>query len=399
MNRPVVSVCSVAVAAIVSLGPCASAADDSPLPSTVAWFEWVHQIDDADAGEPSEPAVADGVVYYGDRRPAIVALDAATGGVLWETTSKRFGDSEETVGRFYPPCIGPERVFVGGESQLAALSRSTGEVLWTQPLPAGCSQRAIARLPTALVVADYGGEVTGRDPATGQVLWTASLMDDVPPDPPGFDGEKARFTGILARPRDARAVGSLCVIGVFDQSRVVAVETEGDDAGTIVWSYEAGGWVSVPLRVEGDSVYVASQGRRVAKLDAATGQERWRAETTGWNTSQPVPAGSVVYAAIPKGRLLTLDAETGQAGQPFTLPSQPKYAIGPPIVTEETLIALVGREIVSLDRATGETGWSLAVGANEKPRGPLKQSAGRLILRIGNYGDQKRHAVAAIGGD
>ena len=138
------------------------------------------------------PAVADGVVYaaYTDlgvpwsQAGNIVALDAATGAVLWSRVLP-FHSPSPTGSNFVvaPPAVSGEVVLVGtDEGYIYGLSRAGGSILWTIP-PTPPSPGNINNVPSgdirplvAVGSTVYAGSSTGWvvaiDVPSGTVRWT-----------------------------------------------------------------------------------------------------------------------------------------------------------------------------------------------------------------------------------
>ena len=75
------------------------------------------------------------MVYWGTADSYVVALDAATGAVRWETRTADYRDGE---GHAHPPLIADGKLFIGmsggdfaARGSLKALDAGTGEILWT----------------------------------------------------------------------------------------------------------------------------------------------------------------------------------------------------------------------------------------------------------------------------
>ena len=68
----------------------------------------------------------------------------------------------------------PDLLFVGLKGRVAALQRSTGDIVWTTVLPAGTTLVPLVTDARHLF-AISGGEVTCLDPATGEVVWHNGL--------------------------------------------------------------------------------------------------------------------------------------------------------------------------------------------------------------------------------
>jgi outer membrane protein assembly factor BamB len=82
------------------------------------------------------PVVADGLVLVADALGnALFALDAASGAVVWRWRGER-----GRLGPSGPPAVaGPRVLFAGGFGAAVALDLATGRVLWRTPLPAAAA--------------------------------------------------------------------------------------------------------------------------------------------------------------------------------------------------------------------------------------------------------------------
>ena len=129
-------------------------------------------------GPRSTPTVADGVVYVLGAHGTLAALDSETGRELWrQDLKKTIGARPPTWGVSTSPLVdGKKLIFdAGGRSghSIVALDRATGELIWhAESDKAGYS----TPLPLTLgemrqVVMFTGTQVVGVDPADGRVLW------------------------------------------------------------------------------------------------------------------------------------------------------------------------------------------------------------------------------------
>jgi outer membrane protein assembly factor BamB len=142
---------------------------------------WRYQI--PDDAFPTAPVTAGGLVFFGDRRGTIRALDAATGQLRW---------SAHTAGAvFVAPAIEDGRLFAGSaDGRVYALEAATGRQLWTfRAAPAErwipVYQQLMSTWPVAggvvvregvvyaaAGIAHYDGtHVYALDAATGAVRW------------------------------------------------------------------------------------------------------------------------------------------------------------------------------------------------------------------------------------
>jgi outer membrane protein assembly factor BamB len=186
------------------------------------------------------------------------------------------------------PGVDGGRVFIEGDSGVAAFDQRTGERLWEPRLrDGGFSTNLVHR--GGRVFAAEAEVVRAYDAATGGVLWRMT--------PPG-SGDLAESAA------DAGAV----YVGTRTH-RILAL-AQGD--GTVLWDVDVGtGWahagVVSGVSVSGDTVYAAvwrylgangfESATVVVALDRASGRELWRFQTDGVGS---FPAGAPVVA----GRLL-----------------------------------------------------------------------------------------------
>ena len=134
-----------------------------PGPVGQASVAWVFQ-----AGGPfaSQPMVQDGVVYAVSNEGTLHAVDLATGTERWSAAL----DTDSTGS----PLLLDGHVLVATNDGLRSIAMADGSMAWktkaTQPLKG-------SPVPTAghVVVAAEDGTVNAVDPATGAILWTASL--------------------------------------------------------------------------------------------------------------------------------------------------------------------------------------------------------------------------------
>jgi outer membrane protein assembly factor BamB len=114
-----------------------------------------------------------------------------------------------------------------------------------------------------------------------------------------------------------------------DAGRLHAIETRGERAGTVAWTFDTGKPIRARPAVGGDAVYVVSDSGFLHRLDKGTGIERWRArvdtatparlpgtdEKSRWDRygSSIVVDGARLYVASRDRNLYALDVETGKA--------------------------------------------------------------------------------------
>ena len=129
----------------------------------------------------------EGRIYTGFTDGAVVALDAATGGLEWERLTQL--DALEQEGqaiRFYDvdttPVILGDRLWVASVSAgLYALSLDGGSVLWRNAGPQDVTGLAVAGRQLILASATQG--VTAFEPHHGRVAWRRPAERGAPADP------------------------------------------------------------------------------------------------------------------------------------------------------------------------------------------------------------------------
>jgi hypothetical protein len=127
------------------------------------------------------PAVADGEVYTDDNNSLLNCYSAATGALLWSNTNF-YGRAATPVWGASPLIEGDlEVVNPGGHNGAAAISRTTHNVVW----PAGAGPGGGYASPQAAtiegkrIIIGYGDNITGLDPATGNILWYYPYFSNV----------------------------------------------------------------------------------------------------------------------------------------------------------------------------------------------------------------------------
>ena len=132
-----------------------------------------------------EPTVVDGVVYvagYGKapQEPYLVALDGASGQVLWQAQAPE----KETI--VDPVAVGDGRVYAptGWGARLCAFDKGTGAALWSVKTK-GHPSTALFSEGRVYVSAEHGGNdgyLQAYDAATGELLWMSQTPTATPGD-------------------------------------------------------------------------------------------------------------------------------------------------------------------------------------------------------------------------
>ena len=229
----------------------------------------------------------------------------------------------------------------------------------------------------------------------------------------GHDDSNTR-TNIGESALDATTVGELALdwrlddlVGVTGTPMLVdgvayfgdwmgAIRAVDAETGEEIWSYSIGGFVVGAPAVDGDGVY-ASSGRRLVRLDRATGEERWSVDTHDHPQAQinasPVVVDDVVIQGVAsfenivskedysfRGAIAAFDTASGAEVWRFYTTADDETA-GPgagiwstPAIDRDRGVLYVGTgqslaeptapltdSILAIDYTTGRLEWSTAV--------------------------------------
>jgi len=288
----------------------------------LAWFTDL----DSDRGQETTPIVVDGVMYISTAWSKVKALDAGTGRILWEFDPKVSGEKAvevccDVVNRGVAAWKG--RVYVGTlDGRLIALDAATGEVAWETQTTDPDLPYSITGAPRAfndkIVIGNGGAEfgvrgyVTAYDAATGDELWRFYTVPGNPED--GFESEAmsmaaTTWTGEWWRYGGG---GTAWDALVFDPELNLLYIGVGNGSP---WNQ------AIRSPDGGDNLFLSS----IVAVDADTGKYAWHYQTTpgeSWDYTATQPliladleiAGSprkVIMQAPKNGFFYMLDRETG----------------------------------------------------------------------------------------
>jgi len=200
----------------------------------------------------SSPLVVDGLVYVGDWRGRVYALDAATGRVRWTFQGK--GRVKGAVAR------SGNRLYVGTyEGYLYALRADTGKQVWRTKSQDRLGGRGyFYSTPTVAYGRVYIGSTDGKiysfGAATGKLRWS--------------QGTGGYVYGSPAVWRKTVYAGSY-------SGRFYALDAA---TGDVRWRFRANGDISGSATVLNRVVYFSTFKERTYALDARTGKQLWTYE-------------------------------------------------------------------------------------------------------------------------
>lgn len=341
-------------AILFALWACSAIA--APVPkqadATSAFVVWQDR-EDFGSNDPSNPLVFKDLVIVGTGKGELRAYRGADGTLAWKHIDGN---------RIYrQPASDGERVFFAAAQGVTALAGGDGKVLWRHQ-NANFSDAAIgAGKAGMLFAAGDDGVLYALETKAGRQLWTSDFIKDAPPDPPGFEGARARGANGKARPSAVVVHGDAVFLTVFDQCRVVVVAA---DTGKRLWSYQTGGWIGGTAAVTDAVVLVGSQDRSMHCLDRKTGKLLWKNETKGRTDTGGAVDDKFVYFGSTDGHVHCLDLSTGRNVWEFRVDPQANgrgssmYSV--PLVGKREIHVGAGEgQFYAIDKEKGTLRWKL----------------------------------------
>src|SRR6185295_17014312 len=216
----------------------------------------------------TQPLVIDGIMYTSGQPGTVLALDAKTGRQIWRYTRQQKVRNPNEINPFNRavPLLG-HRVFVGTlDAALVAIDARTGLLLWETQVADTMLGYSITSAPLIVkdkvIVGVTGGEFGARgflsayDAATGAPVWRWNSIPG--PGEPGND--------TWAGDSWKTGAGPTWLTGSFDS-----------DLNTLYWTVgNPGAQIDRSVRGTGDNLYTDS----VVALDPDTGRLKWHYQFT-----------------------------------------------------------------------------------------------------------------------
>jgi outer membrane protein assembly factor BamB len=274
-----------------------------------------------------------GLAVGGDRLFAttgygeLVALDAATGGVLWRQELATLASGA--------PATDGNVVYVSGRDGSAwALSAADGKVIWRVLGAAGATGYVGSAAPTisdrVVIFPTSGGELLAvLKVGNGTTVWRSSLAGK-------RLGRAYAFTADITG--DAVISGSTLFAGTAAGRTVALAASSGEE----LWS--AGEGALGPVAVAGGSLFLVNDEAQLVRLDASSGEVIWSVPMPYFTDEKvkrrkaiyahygPVLAGGRVMVVSSDGLLRAFDPATGSLTHTAEIPggaaTQPAVAGG-----------------------------------------------------------------------
>lgn len=251
-------------------------------------------------------AFADGRVFATTGFGELVALDAASGAVVWR---QRF---EAPVAG--APAVAGGKVFaVARDGSAWAVGAADGKVAWQ--MPGSAAQAGVADGSAPAV----SGDTVIFPFASGQIA-AAAVADGLP-----------KWSGFVAGKRLGRAyasysdlTGAPVVAGgtVYAGSAAGRLSATDLETGSTLWSAQDG--ATDPVVMAGGSLFLVNDEDQLLRLNAATGEEVWRVDLPYFTKDKdkrrraihahygPVLAGGRLITASSDGLLRAFDPASGK---------------------------------------------------------------------------------------
>jgi outer membrane protein assembly factor BamB len=297
-------------------------------------LRWTYKADAQEiAAIESSAAIIGGVVYVGDSKGVLHAVDLATGKARW---TYKATDAIEAS-----PLVCDGKILLGDLGGIFhCVAAADGKKLWT--FDTESSIHSSANLAgegknARVVFGDDGANVFCLNVADGSKVWEQSAGDRVNGAPAigfgaafvsGCDAHLHAMKLTDGSEQFSADVGSICpgspailddriVIGT-DGGRVLCFSSDGrkqlwenEDIGDKAMVY------SSPAVADG-IVVVGARDRKVHALDLATGKPKWDFATRGDVDSSPAISGGRVFVGSRDKKLYVLDLKTGKPLGEFT---------------------------------------------------------------------------------
>ncbi|WP_373635536.1 PQQ-binding-like beta-propeller repeat protein [Yoonia sp. SS1-5] len=257
----------------------------------------------------ADPVVAGGVIYTLDARATVSATSTA-GQLLWQRNVAPGSDNLSDASGGGLAVSGGQLYVTSAFGAVTALDAASGETRWVQDLDAPALAPPTVRGGLVYVIA-RDSTAWALEPTNGRVQWQVSGTPSTANFSSGAAPAVNDSIAILPFP-SGEIIATFPEGGLRRWSSVISGERLGRAASVIT---DIGG---DPV-IEGNRVYVANFGGRVAAFDTFNGDRLW---TAGEGAISPVwPAGGSLFLVNDLNQLVRLDASTGQPIWRTSLPT------------------------------------------------------------------------------
>ena len=245
------------------------------------------------------PAFDGESLYVAGIRDLLVCLNAATGDIRWTFNfPKEFKTPLPAFGFVCSPLVDGEFVYVQAGASFVCLDKQTGKVIWRSLKDDGGMWGSAFSSP---IMANLAGrrqllvqtreKLAGVEPTSGDVLWTQEI--------PAFRG-----MNILTPTPFENSVFTSAYGGMSHLFTIRASTSEITHSET--WTNKARGYMSSPVVIDGH-LYLHLQNQRFTCINLKTGESKWTTTPYGkyWSL---VVNGDRILALDERGDLLLIRA-------------------------------------------------------------------------------------------
>ncbi|MDC0738542.1 PQQ-binding-like beta-propeller repeat protein [Cognatishimia sp. SS12] len=349
---------------------------------TLAWSASIGEGDKRRQRISTDPVVADGRIFTVDST-AILTATSTSGARLWSLDMTPEGDRATDASGGGLAVAGGKLFVSNGFGRLLAVNPATGDILWEQRL--GATGNSTPTVYGDLVYLVSGDDLGwALDVNTGRIEWQLSSTPDVNnlqvPSAPAVSEKFVVFAFGSGEVQTAFRKGGLRFwdAGIQGERLGRALSTISDISGDPV--------------IVGDTVFVANHSGRLVALDLNTGERKWTLEE---GALSPVwPAGDSVFLVNEQNQLVRVDANSGTRIWAKTLPDFTKdrprrqvrrYAhFGPIMAGGQLIVASSDGVMRSFDPTSGDL-----LRTTEIPGGATSNPvvAGRTLYVVNKKGD------------
>jgi outer membrane protein assembly factor BamB len=273
---------------------------------------WSASLIASSRGTHATPAIVDDYVFTAGYDGAVYAFDADSGALLWRT---KVSDAIGSSPVYYDGVVYCATEFYAPSGGMVALDAATGGIVWedTRVTNHAHSQTGLdpaagyfaagsndGRLYVWTLDREFHGAFETGDAIKGPVCmhegraifgsWDETVyavdLDTLTAD---WEYETAWdvMSGAAIHPDSNTAV-----IGSHD-SHLHAIDLSTGDRN---WTFDTGGWIVGSPMVAGDTVLTGSYADALFAVDATSGEERWRFDRPrGWVTATPAVHDGDIY--------------------------------------------------------------------------------------------------------
>lgn len=276
----------------------------------VLWNREAFHPDSAQAGrlhnknsQASPTPVIDGkhlYVHFGHMGTACLDL---TGQVVWRTTELAYVPVHGNGGS--PLLLDGRLIFSidGSDKQvIVALEAATGRIAWQTDRHSQAVKKFSFGTPLVIevngarqIVSQGSDMVSGHDPKTGQEIW------------------KVRYSGYSVVPRPVYGHGLLFVATGYDSPALLALRPDGQGDVTethVAWRTKRNAPLTPSPLLHGDELYLVSDRGIASCLDARTGKVHWEERLGGAYSASPILNDGRIFIPSEEGVTTVFKAAT-----------------------------------------------------------------------------------------